>query len=173
MKYLVVYFQKVSYLHLWRGPYKSTCINVIQKKNAEHLDHELEKEGGTLVLYKHECWNNILIHLSHLCDLLSRHKAFKWEDKNAIYFTKFKGKKLLHHNKSINTTTPKCEIKTTDISTYNIESKQGGGGSSLSRILLNTQLRVFVTCSYLLRMFAGVRLSYRTNIHELRQKVPI
>ena len=24
-------------------------------KNAEHLDHEFGKEGGTLVLYKHEC----------------------------------------------------------------------------------------------------------------------
>ena len=54
MKYLVVYFQKVSYSHLWRGPYKSTCIDVIQKI-AEHLDHEFGKEGGTLVLYKHEC----------------------------------------------------------------------------------------------------------------------
>ena len=32
-------------------------------------------EGGILVLYKLENENNILVHLSHLCDLFSRHKA--------------------------------------------------------------------------------------------------
>ena len=33
------------------------------------------KGGGTLILYKHEYYNNILVPMSLLCDLLSRHKA--------------------------------------------------------------------------------------------------